>query len=250
MDKVIAILQARMQSKRLPGKIMVDLCGKPLIVHIIDRLKATKGLDRIVLATPENEAAYLEPLARDNAVQLVAGNSRDVLGRFYKAALQFPAPFVVRVTGDNPLIDPLMLSRCIKECKSGHWDMVGTRDMPLGTGAEVFPASLLDYMTLFGRLSYHREHVTSYLYEHEADFRVRRLTPPRNRQAPLYRLTVDTPEDLTLMGIIYKNLYEPGRIIDLGEAIRFLKDNPDFAGLNSHVVQRSWRSEKLSTAVA
>jgi len=250
MDEVTAIVQARMLSSRLPGKILVDLCGKPLITHIIERVKATKGVDRVVLAVPESEAAYLAPLAAEAGVEIHAGSYHDVLGRVYSAARHFPAAYHVRATGDNPLIDTRMLARCIKECKSGYWDMVGCREMPLGTSAEVFPASLLDYLSFFGRLSYHREHVTTYFYEHEDEFRVRRLTPPRKLQAPQYRLTVDTLEDLSLMRIIYHNLYEPGKIIALEDVIGFLRENPEIARINSHVTQRSWRERKMAGAVA
>ena len=250
MDEVIAIVQARMQSSRLPGKILADLKGKPLIAHIIERLKATDGVDRVVLAVPESEAAYLAPVAEEAGADLHPGSYNDVLGRFYSAARNFPSAYHVRATGDNPLIDTLMLARCIKECKSGHWDIVGCRNMPLGTSTEVFPASLLDHLRCFGRLSYHREHVTTYVYEHENEFRVRRLTPPRKLQAPEYRLTVDTPEDLSLMRTIYNSLYQANRVIALEEVIRFLQQNPQIAGINSHVTQRSWKEEKMAAAVA
>ncbi len=250
MDEVIAIVQARMQSSRLPDKILADLKGKPLIAHIIERLKASKGVDRVVLAVPESEAVYLAAVAAEAGAEIHSGSCNDVLGRFYSAARNFPAAYHVRATGDNPLIDTRMLARCIKECKSGLWDMVSCKNMPLGTNTEVFPAGLLDYLFSFGRLSYHREHVTTYVYEHEDEFRVRRLTPPRKLQAPQYRLTVDTPEDLSLMHIIYNNLYKAGKIIALEDVIRFLHKNPEIARINSHVTQRSWKDEKAATAVA
>lgn len=250
MDEVIAIVQARMQSSRLPGKIMADLKGKPLIAHIIERLKATEGIDLVVIAVPESEAASLAPVAAESGAEIHPGSNYDVLGRFYSAARNFPAAYHVRATGDNPLIDTRMLARCIKECKSGFWDMVGCKNMPLGTSIEVFPSSLLDYLSCFSRLSYHREHVTAYVYEHEDEFRVKRLNPPRKLQAPEYRLTVDVPEDLSLMRMIYNNLYQAGKIIALEDVIRFLRKNPEIARINSSVVQRSWKEEKMATAVA
>ena len=250
MDEVIAIIQARMQSERLPGKIVADLSGRPLISHIIERLKATKGIDRIVLAVPGSEAPYLESIAEEAGIDFHPGSANNVLYRFYSAARSFPSAYLVRVTGDNPLIDPYMLARCIKECKSGQWDLVGCREMPLGTCAEVFPSALLDLLRLFGRESYHREHVTSYIYEHEEDFRIKRLLAPKRLRAPQLRLTVDFPEDLTLMHYVYNNLYRPGEIIKLEEVIRFLRDHPDIAAINSHLPQRSWKTSKLAEAVA
>ncbi len=250
MDKVIAVLQARMHSERLPGKILADLAGKPLLEHVIERLRATPGVDRVVLAVPRSEMAYLATLAERTGAEMVGGAFNDVLGRYYQSAKRYPAPFMIRATGDNPLIDPVMLGRCIRECITGHWDMVGVREMPLGTGAEVFPAGLLDYLHHFGRRRHHREHVTTLLYEHEDEFLVRRLAPPRKLRAPEFRLTVDTEADLELMRSLYDRLYVPGEIVDLADAISLLRSEPELAGINSHVHQRDWRKESMAASVA
>lgn len=250
MDKVIAVLQARMHSERLPGKILADLAGRPLIDHAIERLHATPGIDRVVLAVPRTETAYLAPLAQRAGAELVGGSFDDVLGRFYKTAKRYPAPFMVRVTGDNPLIDTTMLARCIEECQTGCWDMVGAKGLPLGTGTEVFPTSLLDYLHNFGRQRHHREHVTTLLYEHEDEFLVTRLETPAELTAPHLRLTVDTAEDLELMRKIYEQLYVPGQIVDLADAIALLRRQPELTEINSHVRQRNWREESRTASVA
>lgn len=246
MDEVIAVLQARMRSERLPGKVMADIAGKPLLAHVIERLHHTRGVDRVVLAVPSAEAFLFEPLARDYGAEICAGSPWDVLERYYLAARQFPAPVTIRVTGDNPLIDIHMLERSIEKCRSGCWDMVGAKGLPLGCSAEVFPTSLLDILNRYGRLDYHREHVTSYLYEHETDFRVLRLRAPRHLTAPQLRLTVDTLEDMTLMRMIYDELYRPGHCVDLADAVRFLLENPEYAALNGHVRQKHWRPAPVS----
>lgn len=250
MDRVVAILQARMQSSRLPGKILADLGGKPMVAHIIERLRATEGIDRVVLAVPESEAPYLAPVASLTGAEIHAGNPRDVLGRFYTAAERFPSELIVRATADNPLVDTGMLARCIEEAATGHWDMVGCREMPLGTSSEVFPSSLLDYLNMYGHRTYHREHVTTLVYENEEGFEVRRLAPPESLRAPGLRLTVDTPEDMALLKIIYSNLYRNGELVSLAEVIEFLREHPNIARINSHVEQRSWRDQKASEAVA
>ena len=250
MDRVIAILQARLKSNRLPGKIMADVCGRPMITHIIDRLRATPGIDRVVLAVPRDDFAILRPVAEKYGADIHPGSSEDVLGRFYSTAYRFESPYLVRATADNPLIDISMLARCIKECLRRPWDMVGCRGLPLGTAAETFPAGLLELLNHCGTRDYHREHVTTYLYEHEEEFRIKRLNAPRRLKAPRLRLTVDAPEDLVLIRRIYQNLYQPGRLVELGEVIEFLRDNPDLASLNSHVRQRSWKKHEKRTAVA
>jgi spore coat polysaccharide biosynthesis protein SpsF len=250
MDKVIAVLQARMHSERLPGKILADLAGKPLLEHVIERLQATPAVDRVVLAVPRSEMAFLATLSERTGTEMVGGAINDVLGRYYQSAKRYPTPFVIRATGDNPLIDPVMLGRCIKECLTGYWDMVGVRDMPLGTGAEVFPAGLLDYLHHFGHRKHHREHVTTLLYEHEDEFLVHRLNPPRKLRAPEFRLTVDTQADLELMRSIYDRLYEQGQLVNLADVINLLRNEPELAGINSHIRQRDWRKESMAASVA
>jgi spore coat polysaccharide biosynthesis protein SpsF len=128
--------------------------------------------------------------------------------------------------------------------------MVGEKGLPLGTGAEVFPTSLLDYLHHFGRQRHHREHVTTLLYEHEEEFLVHRVEVPEELRAPEYRLTVDTAEDLELMRRIYGRLYEPGKLVDLADVIRLLRDEPELAEINSHVRQRDWRKERITASVA
>ena len=250
MDKVIVILQARLQSERLPGKIIADICGRPMITHIIDRLHATPGIDRVVLAVPRDDFAILRPIAEKNGAEIQPGSPNDVLGRFYSSALRFESPYVVRATADNPLIDTFMLSRCIEQCLTGNWDLVGCRGLPLGAAAETFPTGLLELLNSCATQDYHREHVTAYLYEHENEFRIKRLNVPQRLKAPRLRLTVDAPEDLILIRRIYENLYQPGKVIKLEQAIGFLRDNPELASLNSRVRQRTWRKRENKAAVA
>jgi spore coat polysaccharide biosynthesis protein SpsF len=204
----------------------------------------------VVLAVPRTETAYLAPLAERAGAELVGGSFDDVLGRFYQAARRYSSPFMVRVTGDNPLIDTTMLARCIEECQTGCWDMVGAKGLPLGTGTEVFPTSLLDYLHHFGRQRHHREHVTTLLYEHEDEFLVCRLQTPPKLTAPELRLTVDTAEDLDLMRRIYEELYVPGEIVNLADAITMLRRQPELTKINCHVHQRDWRKERRTASVA
>ena len=250
MDRVVAILQARLQSSRLPGKIMADICGRPMVAHILNRLKATPGIDRVVLAVPRDDFAMLRPVAEQNGAEIHPGPSDDVLKRFYSTASRFEAPYLVRATADNPLIDPYMLARCVQECLSGRWDIVGCRGLPLGAAAETFPSGLLELLNRCGKLDYHREHVTSYIYENKKEFRIKRLNAPRRLKAPDLRLTVDAPEDLFLIRRVYEKLYQPGGLVRLEEAIDFLRNNPELASLNSHVRQRTWTKGARSMAVA
>ncbi|MEA2063372.1 MAG: hypothetical protein U9P14_06725 [Gemmatimonadota bacterium] len=249
MDQVIAILQARLDSGRLPAKVMADLCGKPLISHIIERLYSVPGIDLVVLAVPGEDFAIMRPVAEQYGARIHPGPGDNVLERFYSTANRFESSFIVRATGDNPLIDTFMLERAVSEALSGKWDMVGTSGLPLGCSAEVFPTGLLDMLYRCGTEDYHREHVTTYLYERENEFHIKRIEAPRHLRAPALRLTVDAPEDLILVRQIYKKLYQPGSLVNLGEVISFLKESPELASMNRHVKQRNWREHAASAAI-
>ena len=250
MDSCIAIIQARTASERLPSKVLRDLFGKPLIAHVIERLRLTNGIDRVVMAVPEEDEEILGEIAENCGAEIFCGPADDVLERFHMVTRVYDSPFIIRATGDNPLLDTEMLSKAIEEVKSGQWDMVGTEGLPLGSAAEVFPVGLLDLMRYAATEDYHREHVTAYLYEHENEFNVKRIKVPKRLHAPRLRLTVDTEDDFRLIRTVYDKLYIPGTIIDLGEVIEYLKDNTGLASINRHIVQRSFRSTGRKSAVA
>lgn len=234
----IVIIQARIESTRLPGKALLDLGGRPLLAHVIERAGAIRGVKRVVLATgdtPENRV--LLDLARSAGADGFAGSPDDVLDRYFRAAEIFPGDPVIRITGDNPFTDPDEASMTLDYYREHKADYAFAEGLPLGTGVEIISREALGRAHRAGSEPYHREHVTPYIREHSEIFKsVRRpasvLEPGEN-----YRLTIDTPEDLEVARRIVDGIGGKG-IIPLERIISFLRAHPGIAALNREIVQR------------
>jgi len=203
---VTAIIQARMNSTRLPGKAMLELAGRPLLYHVFERILSTPGVDRVVLATCNgNENEKIMRLAESLAVPVFIGSEDNVLERFYLAAEKFGGDYIMRVTGDNPFTDPGFAARTIETARATEADLCYLSNLPLGTGAGIIKKSALESAYRYSDKPHHFEHVSPYIREHPELFRI------EIREIDLYnpfgslRLTVDTPEDYELASIIYDN---------------------------------------------
>ncbi len=234
----LVIIQARMESTRLPRKALLPVAGKPLICHVIERALAIKGTFGVVLATgdtPENKV--LLELAGSMGIGFFAGSADDVLDRFCRAAERFSGDPIIRITGDNPFTDPEEASKTIEYYHEMNAEYAVAEGLPLGTGVEVVSRRALFDADLKGRESYHREHVTPYIREHSELYRSVRRKTDFQKDGQVFRLTVDTEEDLDLVRRIMDAM-PVGRIPSLGEIIAYLRANPDIALLNSEIVQR------------
>lgn len=245
MILVSAILQARMTSTRLPGKSLLSLNGVPLIEHIINRLKVVDDLNHIVLAIPDShsEVSLIEKAKKLN-ITIIKGPEEDVLERFIIAAEQVKAHHVVRVCGDNPLIDRQLMKSLIKTHLKQNADYTITSDsIPLGTGTEVVSVDSLKKVAQTTNDLRYREHVTTWFHDHVKTGVQPRVPAPDYLINKPYRLTIDTKEDLLLMEKIFQKLYTPtSPLLDLEHVIKFLDTNPQVAQLNASVSQKNWRS--------
>ncbi|WRS26726.1 glycosyltransferase family protein [Oscillospiraceae bacterium MB08-C2-2] len=233
MVKATAIVQARMSSSRLPGKVLMNLEGKPLIVHLLERLSQCRHVGHILLATSDSPSD--DPLAaqvEQAGFSCFRGSLDDVLARFYKAALTRPAQVIVRVCGDSPLLDPFIVDSAIEQYNRRVAAIVKTVGMPLGLGTEVFSFSALQEAFQKGDAPYHREHVTPYIYENFPTY-THTLSPDLSR----YRLVVDTPEDFALISAIYKALYKGKHDFYLNELASLLEKRPELAEINREIQQ-------------
>jgi len=209
---ILAILQARMSSTRLPGKVMADVLGMPMIGRQIERLRRCRRLDALAVAT--SDQADDDPLARYCAtlgLPVYRGSLADVLDRFRHAALAFgPADTVVRLTADCPLADWTVIDAVVEASASGGFDYVNNttpeRTFPHGLDAEAMTAEALDAAWREASDPYEREHVTPFIYRHPERFRLGSVTSPD--PAPQLRWTVDTPEDLAFVRYVYGELYD------------------------------------------
>jgi len=196
MDEAVVILQARMGSNRLPGKVLRDLGGTPMLTYTMRTLGGLKGVDRVVLATSELEQDdILEDLALKMGVPCLRGPHEDVLHRFALASRRWPARWYLRATGDNPLVEPSHPPYLLRALAQSGADYCGIRGLPVGGALEAFSAEALHRCDRLARTVPDREHVTLAMKQDGAHFRSIYLDAEEALNAPGFLLTVDTEED-------------------------------------------------------
>lgn len=235
---VTAIIQARMNSTRLPGKALMDLAGKPLLHHVFERIRATAGVDRVVLATcEEEESGRIIRLAESMGLDVFIGSRDNVLERFWQASEKFGGDLIMRATGDNPFTDPGYAAMVIETMKSSGADLCYFPDLPLGTGVGMLKKTALDEAYRKSDRPHQFEHVTPYIHEHPERFKLLIRDIGFVIPFPKPRLTVDTQQDYDLAKIIYENCYR-GAPFPLDTVVQFLKKNPGLLSLNNDIQQR------------
>jgi spore coat polysaccharide biosynthesis protein SpsF len=238
----VAIVQARMTSTRLPGKVLMDISGRSMLWHVINRLKFSKELDDIILATPDTtENDILEGFAKENNFHYFRGSENDVLARYYGTAKKFKIDVIVRTTSDCPLIDPEVIDLVIEKHLNSNVAYTSNtlkRTFPRGLDVEVFNFDILEQIYKKAKKNYQREHVTPYIYEHPEIFKIQNIEIKKKLREPELRLTVDTKEDLELIREIYKYLYKPGKIFYAEEIINLLNEHPELMETNINVRQK------------
>lgn len=201
--RTVAIVQARMGSARFAGKMLAPLGGHPLLEWVLHRAMCALRLDEVVLATTTNPRDDpLAAMARQAGVAVFRGNEPDVLERFAGAAEASSAEWVVRICADNPFVDPRELDRLVEFFAAGdadyacnHLDRLGSRYAD-GFGAEILGAELLKQVAARATAGGHREHVTSYLWDHADEYRLAAVPAPAELAFPHLRFDVDVPADL------------------------------------------------------
>ena len=241
MTHIAAVIQARMGSTRLPGKALRRLAGKTLTEHIIKRVQSVKEIDRIILAIPlGSQEKPLQEIAGRSGIECEQGPEEDVLRRFILAGDRVGAEHVVRVCGDNPLVDLALMRTLIQQHAANNADYTCCRDpIPLGTGSEVVKLNTLKEIALKTTESIYREHVTTYFHDRPDGFHLETIPAPDYLKNHPARLTVDTEKDFYLVEKIYQKLYfssqpPPG----LPEVLQFLADHPHLSAHNSEVRQK------------
>ncbi|MFC1644082.1 cytidylyltransferase domain-containing protein [Candidatus Omnitrophota bacterium] len=221
--RVVVIIQARMNSERLPGKVMLDLSGKTTLSRVIERVKNSKNIDGICVATSSSKADdVIEKEAIKNEVQVFRGKLDDVLDRYCKAAEMMKADYVIRVTGDNPLTEPRFIDICAKEITGKDLDYVTIEETPYGSGAEAISRNAL--VSAFEKADKEeKEHVTMHVYRRPASYRICIIKPDQKLRRPDMRLTLDTLNDYVLLSRIFSHFSKkPSRNIKLESVIAFI----------------------------
>ncbi len=222
---VIAVIQARMGSTRLPGKMLKLIAGEPLIFHIIERVKRIESVDKIILATTSNpKDDPLVEVAKLLGLQIIRGSEKNVLERFITAIKETGAKIVVRVCGDAPLFDPALVDQQIVLMLKNSVDMALFDCDGEMAQQGVMPVSsrVLQWSQQVAAddpLAY--EHVTAYASAHRDQFRT--VTVPYDPDlVGLYHLSIDTEDDLVFMRDLYRQLYRPGEIVSLKDALMLI----------------------------
>ncbi len=251
MSTIVGIIQARTDSTRLPNKVLEDIQGKPLILHVLERVRHAKTLGTIVLATTTREVdTPLADLVHAHGIPVFRGECDDVLDRYYQAATTFHAQTIVRVTGDCPLIDPHVIDLVVHVFLQNHYDYVTNTLQPTypdGLDVEVFSYETLTKAWNEATLSSEREHVTAYIRNHPKKFTQHDVKNPVDLSK--YRWTVDNQEDLAFVREIYRRLYSKEKIFYMEDILTLLQHHPELQEINAGIQRnegylRSLRGDK------
>lgn len=235
--KVVAIIQARMNSSRLPGKILKDLAGKVVLERVIERVQAARLVDQVVVATTVNkEDDAVQELCRALKIKFFRGSEDDVLDRFYNAANMVGADCVVRITADCPFIDPAVIDKVVAAHFANNVDYTANtlkETYPDGEDVEIFSFAALEKAWSEARLSSEREHVTPYLRKHPEIFKLFNVECDKDLSAK--RWTLDNQEDFDFIKKVYNALYNDKKIFTMQEILEFLVQHGDFENINKHI---------------
>ena len=239
---VVAIVQARMGSTRLPGKALADLGGRPILEHVVRRVRRAATVDEVIVATTDRPADdAIESLCARLKVRCYRGDEEDVLRRFLGAIEGTRADVVVRVTADCPLLDPAVIDRVVRARARAKADYASNgleRSWPRGFDVEAVRVEALAVADRLARQPHEREHVTPAIYEHPDRFRVMNVLAPPGARAPELRVCVDTAEDLEVVRRIMAESEDPDGLRD-EEVVAFLQSHPDVRSINAHVRQKA-----------
>lgn len=241
--KILCIVQARMGSERLPGKVMRNILEKPMVIYTLDRLKRSKYIDEIVLATSLEKSE--EPMVSyliDHNYKIFRGDENNVLKRYVDATNEYGGDVIIRVTGDCPLIDSTIVDYVITFFLSHSFDYVRL-DVPetfiRGLDIEIFTKEAMNKVynitkSIEGDSPY-KEHVTYYMYTHPEEFRIG-IVKDSNLFRKEHRLCVDTIEDFQLVTLIYEHFNDG--YVSAKEVVKFLDENPMIAKMNHEIKQK------------
>ncbi|MHC4400242.1 MAG: cytidylyltransferase domain-containing protein [Planctomycetota bacterium] len=236
---VVAIVQARMGSTRLPGKVLLDVAGRSMLARVVRRVRRAALIDRVVVATsvtPDDDRIVDE--CRRLSVACFRGSEDDVLDRFHRAARACRAEAVVRITADCPLIDPEVTDRVLRAFLDHRPDYASNtldRTYPRGLDTEVADSAALARAWRDARQPYERTHVMPYIYRHPDAFRLLAVTGQRNLSQG--RWTVDSPDDLRFVRAVYNRMGSNDRF-SWRDVVRLVDQEPSLASMNRHVRQK------------
>ncbi len=236
-SNTVALVQARMSSSRLPGKVLMPICEKPMLELLLERLKRSLYLDDIWVVTSVDESDdVLAHFCAERNISCFRGSLTDVLQRYIEAADAAEADTIVRITGDCPLIDPELLDEALMRFKTGYLSNSIKRTYPRGLDFEIFDREVLLEIAKRAKTPEDHEHVTYYLTQHPEEFEIEQYQ--FNRDVSSLRWTVDTQEDFLLVKNIFEELYKKNSEFSWKDALSLVEKNKSFQSINAHVQQK------------
>ncbi|MBQ4414602.1 MAG: glycosyltransferase family protein [Methanomicrobium sp.] len=246
MTKVIAVIQARMGSTRLPNKVLMDLKGKTDLERVIDRVKKSKYIDDVIVATTitEHDLAIVK-LCAEKGIRVFCGSEDDVLDRYYQCARLLSPEHVVRITADCPMIDPKIIDSVISRHLESGADYTSNTlktTFPDGLDTEIMKFSVLEEAWFNANLSSQREHVTQYIIHNDG---YKKESVVNDIDYGSERWTLDTDNDYKFIKCVYDALYDKNPDFEMKDVLTFLDEHPDIRAINSD----SERNEGLAKSL-
>lgn len=250
--KIGIIIQARMLSTRLPGKVLKRIIANDTMLDcVINRVKYSRVNNIIVATSTKTEDDVIAKYCQDHQITCYRGSEENVLERYYLAAKKYNLDIIIRITSDCPLIDPFLINdmtqKFIEDHNHDYMSNIIERTYPRGLDVEIFTFQALEKTYQEANLPQHFEHVTAYIYTHPNHFKLAKYIQPNNINSSQYRLTVDTPDDLDLIRKIYLSIKGKNNFVDYlfetNQVIKILKNNPQWISINQEVPQKFLSSQ-------
>jgi len=237
MKKIVAIIQARMSSTRLPGKVMLPLSGKPVLYRIWERLNSSRLIDEIVVATsidPSDDP--IVQFCHENNIHSFRGSLEDVLDRFYQTAVEFNADCILRITADCPVLDPIVIDAILSSYLSGDFDCIGlSGEFPDGLDCTAINSNALKFVNEQATLQSDREHVVPYMLKSENNFKLGEVELFWGLENE--RWTLDEQRDYEFLSEIYDSLYKEDKIFLTSDILDLLSTKGELKTINGNILR-------------
>lgn len=250
---ILAIVQARTGSTRLPNKVLMKLGDKTVLEQVVDRVKKSTSITEVIVATTfHKQDLPIVKLCANNGVRVFCGSEDDVLDRFYQAAKLLQPKHVVRITADCPIIDPNVIDDVInKHLETGAdytANTVNGETYPDGEDVEIFTFRSLEEAWKNARLASEREHVTMYIKNNAASYKIENLSYKEDVSSK--RWTLDNAEDYEFLSKIFDDLYPKNSYFSMDDVLSYLKDYPELEAINNHIernegLKKSLKEDKM-----
>jgi len=244
--KITVMIQVRSSSTRLPKKALKKIEGKPIIWHMINRVKKIKSVEQIILITTQKkEDRIFLKIAKENGILAFQGSEHDVLDRHYQCAIQYDADPILRITSDCPLIDPLLVEKMLQIFLKNNYDYVTNREPPTfpdGLDTEIIAFSALKKTTKYAKMSSEREHVTSYITKNSNKFKI--FNYRNKKDLSHLRWTVDEKRDLDFVKKIYFQM-KPKTLFSTNTVLKILAKEPSLLRINQGIIRNEGHAKSL-----